>query len=108
MLTDFVSSRQADAAASWLSTAATEIALPTSGARQDTALLPQRSKEDRLFRTSVDPRRTRPSYQHQTTGATTATAALILLTAMTKIRPVQGPGRTGQEPSPFQRPARRR
>ncbi|WP_128404754.1 hypothetical protein [Rhizobium leguminosarum] len=48
MLTEFVSYRQADAAASWLSTAATEIAVPISGARQDTALLPQRSNEDRL------------------------------------------------------------
>jgi hypothetical protein len=48
MLTDFVSSRQADAAASWHSTAATEIAVLMSGARQDTALLPQHSNEDRL------------------------------------------------------------
>jgi len=48
MHTDFVSSRQADAAAFWLSTAATEIAAPMSGARQDTTLLPQRSNEDRL------------------------------------------------------------
>ncbi|MGY5801240.1 hypothetical protein ACXHMN_07900 [Rhizobium sp. LEGMi12c] len=47
-LTDFVSSRQADAAVSGRRAATAEIAAPMSGARLDTAQLSQRSNESRL------------------------------------------------------------
>lgn len=79
-----------------------------SGARQGTGSASAMLKRGPPFRACVDPRHKRPSLRHETTAAIMSTAALILLTATTKIRPAQDSGRTRTVPLPFRQPARRR